>query len=187
MKKSTTAIAGIAKDGKVWIGGDSAGIDVGNLALTVRGDEKVFVNGDFVFGFTSSFRMGQLLRYSFEPPAKIQDQSLNEYMVTTFIDAVRECLKNGGFQEKENEVETGGTFLVGHQGHLFMIDTDYQVGESLDGYDAVGCGSQVSKGALFVLKETHPSLDPEKQIEMALQAAEHHSGGVRGPFHVVSV
>jgi hypothetical protein len=146
---TTTAIAGIAKEGTVWIGGDSAGIDVTNLALTVRADEKVFINQNFIFGFTSSFRMGQLLRYSFSPPGQVQGQDLNEYMVTTFIDAVRDCLKEGGFQEKENEVESGGTFLVGHQGHLFTVDSDYQVGESLDGYDAVGCGGQSQRVRSF--------------------------------------
>jgi ATP-dependent protease HslVU (ClpYQ) peptidase subunit len=181
---TTTAIAGIAKEGTVWIGGDSAGIDVTNLALTVRADEKVFINQNFIFGFTSSFRMGQLLRYSFSPPGQVQDQDLNEYMVTTFIDAVRDCLKEGGFQEKENEVESGGTFLVGHQGHLFTVDSDYQVGESLDGYDAVGCGGQIAKGSLFSTKDL---IDQEYRIKLALQAAEHHSGGVRAPFNILSI
>jgi ATP-dependent protease HslVU (ClpYQ) peptidase subunit len=46
-----TCIAGVAHEGKVWIGGDSAG--VGGYDLTVRADAKVFTNGEFLFGFTS--------------------------------------------------------------------------------------------------------------------------------------
>ena len=38
------------------------------IKKTVEKDEKVFQNGDFLISFTSSFRMGQLLRYAFEPP-----------------------------------------------------------------------------------------------------------------------
>ena len=50
----------------MYIGGDRAG--VAGLSLTVRADEKVFQNGEFLMGFTTSFRMGQLLRYSLKPP-----------------------------------------------------------------------------------------------------------------------
>lgn len=31
---------------------------------------------------------------------------------------------------------------------LFRIDSDYQVGECADGYDAIGCGDEVAKGRL---------------------------------------
>ena len=57
-----TCIVGLVHEGVVYIGGDSAG--VGGMSLTVRADEKVFQNGEFLMGFTTSFRMGQLLRYS---------------------------------------------------------------------------------------------------------------------------
>jgi hypothetical protein len=56
-----TCIVGFTDGNEVSIGGDSAG--VGGWDLTVRADEKVFVLGEFVFGCTTSFRMGQLLRY----------------------------------------------------------------------------------------------------------------------------
>lgn len=170
-----TAIAGFCDGGKVWIGGDSAG--VAGLDLTVRADSKVFRNGDFLFGFTSSFRMGQLLRYKFQPP-KQHDQETYAFMVTAFIDAVRDCLKAGGYAEKEKEAERGGCFLVGYRGRLFRIGSDYQVGEPLDGYDAVGCGDNLSLGSLFATK----GMEPQRRMEIALQAAERHSAGVRGPF-----
>jgi hypothetical protein len=47
-----TAIAGFVHKGSVWIGGDSAG--VADYDLHIRADQKVFVNGEFGFGFTSS-------------------------------------------------------------------------------------------------------------------------------------
>lgn len=174
-----TCIVGIVDGKDVYIGGDSAG--VAGLSLTVRADRKVFRNGDFLFGFTSSFRMGQLLAHSFTPPKRYSDDDVDKYMVTTFIDGVRACLKTGGFAEKSNEAEQGGTFLVGYQGRLFKIESDYQVGFTDDGYDACGCGEQIALGNLFATK---PFMKPIDRVMMALAAAEQHSAGVRGPFHV---
>ncbi len=53
-----TCIAAVAHEGNVWMGADSAGVS--GLALAVRRDPKIYRVGDFLFGFTSSFRMGQL-------------------------------------------------------------------------------------------------------------------------------
>ena len=61
-----TAIVAIRQDNTVYMGGDSAG--VAGLKITIRKDPKVFINGNFLMGFTTSFRMGQLLQYSFKPP-----------------------------------------------------------------------------------------------------------------------
>lgn len=174
-----TAIAGFIHDGHVWMGGDSAGVG-SSWDLGLRADQKVFRNGEFIFGFTTSFRMGQLLRYKFQPPKQREEQHIMAFMVTDFMDAVRDCLKAGGWAKKEHEAETGGVFLVGYRGRLFRIDMDYQVGESLDGYEACGCAEQILRGALFVTTE----LPPGERMELVLHAAERHSAGVRGPFHI---
>lgn len=174
-----TCIVGLVDGGRVWMGGDSAG--TAGWDLIVRADRKVFRNGPYVMGFTTSFRMGQLLRHGFEPPALPEPPAdLEAFMATTFIDAVRERLKAGGWASKTNEQEQGGNFLVGVRGRLFEIGSDYQVGESLDGYAAVGCGDQVAHGALFASRG-RPAMD---RIVTALVAAERFSAGVRRPFAV---
>ncbi len=161
-----TCIVGISHKDKVYIGGDSAG--VAGLDVIVRADSKVFTNKDFVFGFTSSFRMGQLLRYSFNPPAHKEHQDVYEYMVTKFVNQVRKCFRDGGYLKKNNEVESGGTFLVGYRGKLFSIHNDYQVGESTLPYDAVGCGQSYALGSLFATKLK----EPRARIRLALSAAD---------------
>ena len=175
-----TCIVGIAEGGYVWIGGDSAG--VAGLSLTHRKDIKVFRNGPFIMGFTSSFRMGQLLAHAFRPPKRHADTDVYAFMVTDFIDAVRSCLKAGGYAEAHNSVERGGTFLVGYEGRLFKIEGDYQVGESLTGYDACGCGEDFALGSLY--STTGP---PEFRLNLALQAAAEFSAGVCGPFNMVAL
>lgn len=175
-----TCIVGLVDKGTVYIGGDSAG--VADYSLMVRADQKVFTNGEFIFGFTSSFRMGQVLRYKLKPPHREPARDVMTYMVSDFVDAVRDCLKSSGFAKKENDVERGGTFLVGYQGRLFRIEGDYQVGETTNGYDACGCGEDIARGSMFASK----GADAGKRILQALKAAGYHSAGVCGPFKVLA-
>lgn len=177
-----TAIVGLAQDGKVYIGGDSAGVS--GLSLSVRADTKVFRKGRYLFGFTTSFRMGQLIRYSLVPP-KPKGDDLEGFMATRFIDALRDCLKSGGWARRENDREEGGTFLVGVRGQLFTIYDDYQVGRPADGFAAVGCGEDIALGALYATAGT--GMKPRKRALLALQAAERFSAGVRGPFICMSL
>ncbi|WP_018240545.1 hypothetical protein [Ensifer sp. BR816] len=172
-----TCIVGLVNKGSVHIGGDSA--SASGHSLTVRADRKVFRKQDFIFGFTSSFRMGQLLAHAFEPPERHAKTDVYAFMVTEFVNALRRCLQDGGFAQRHNETERGGTFLVGYAGRLFKIDADYQVGETADRFDACGCGQQIALGALFA----SPHSPPLERLAIALNAAERFSTGVRGPFH----
>ena len=173
-----TCIVGLVENGTVYLGGDSAGVN-GSLHLTVRADPKVFRNGPCLIGYTSSFRMGQLLRYKLEPPLCAPATDPLEYLATSFVDAVRGTLKAGGMASKENDVEQGGAFLVGYRGRLFTIHEDYQVGESTVPYAAVGCGAPYALGALFAAP---PTVTPDVRLRVALEAAEQFSAGVRRPF-----
>jgi hypothetical protein len=145
---------------------------------TIRADEKVFINGDFVMGFCGSFRMGQLLRYSLKPPTHHPDVDFMAYMVNDVVNAVRDCLKTGGYARKEKEAEEAGTFLVGFKGNLFKIDADYQVAQPSLPFDACGCAQDIALGCLYA----NEHLQPEQRITQALEAAESFSAAVRRPF-----
>lgn len=174
-----TCIVGLVDKGDVYIGGDSAG--VAGLSLSIRADEKVFGNGPFIMGFTTSFRMGQLLRYKLSPPAQTVHQNDMEYMVTSFIDACRTCFSQNGFGDKDASV--GGNFLVGYHGKLYNIEGDYQVGVPKAPFDAVGCGSDLALGAMYASE----GMTPEKRINLALAAASTFSAGVAPPFTILKL
>ena len=162
------------------MGADSA--EVAEYEIHRRADSKVFINSDFIIGFTSSFRMGQLLRYSFLPPARKEGQEIFAYMVTDFIDAVRTCLKQGGYAKIENNEDLGGIFLVGHKGRLFTIESDFQVCETILPYAAVGCGGTYALGSLYSTDDVIPSVE---RLTRALRAAAEFSAGVRDPFNII--
>jgi hypothetical protein len=188
-----TCIVGlVAQEGDkpvIYMGGDSASVD-SYFNIYDSKYKKVFIKGDLIIGFTSSWRMGQLLQYKLDVgPINIWDnkkynfvqKDVFEYMVTDFVKATRECLKDGGYARIENNEESGGCFLVGCKGRLFQVACDFQVGESLLPYMAVGCGRDYALGSLYSTE----GLLPEERITKALQAAQQFSAGVREPFYIL--
>lgn len=180
-----TAIAGLVDDdGRVWIGGDSLG--TAGRAQRVRGDAKVFTNGAYVFGFTDSYRMGQVLRHGFKPPPPpARPKDVYRFLVTEFIDAVRETLTDAGYARTSDNVETGGTFLIGVAGALYCVESDYQVGIPACGYEAIGAGDQIVMGSLHATAGR--GFHPRYRVRLALDAAATFSGGVAPPFVIKSV
>jgi ATP-dependent protease HslVU (ClpYQ) peptidase subunit len=177
-----TCIVAIVKKGVIYIGADSLG-STDNGYATVRKDEKVFINREYIIGYCGSFRMGQLLKYSRLPiiPTEFKGENLHRFMCTVFINHVRDIFKVAGHSEIKDNVEEGGNFIVGVNGELFEIECDFQVGKSLDNFMSIGSGSPYALGSLYSTK----SEEPEMRIHLALKAAERYNAFVRGPFKVV--
>jgi len=194
-----TCIVGyIDKNKDVYIGGDSAGTDI-HYNSRIRKDAKVFkIADDIIIGGTGSFRMLQLLRFKLHAylnkEIEINNQQkyipeIYEFMCTTFIDAVRLCLKENGYMHIDNNVEEIGAFLVGFQGRLFDIECDLQVGENNTKFSACGCGADYAIGALNILTTKEKlgekiyiqETNPIKIVNKALETAEKFSAACRKP------
>jgi hypothetical protein len=175
-----TCIVGIEVDGGVLIGGDSATSNRHYQAVWAD-VPKVFELGPYVFGFTTSWRMGQLLRYRLDV-REPDGWDVDRYMATTFVDAVRQTLKDGGWLTKKDEREDGGCFLVGVRGRLYRIDDDFQCARMADGYDAVGSGDLIALGSLYT---TRDDPEPQRRVLAALGASSHFAVGVLPPFHLL--
>lgn len=176
-----TCVVGMADKGKVYIGTDSLGIC--GSEVQIRADKKPFKNGPFIFGCAGSFRVLQLLQYVFVTPKHPDRMGLMSYMVGPFTKALRECFNFNGVDP--NQVFAGpSAFLTGYQGRLFVVYTDYQIGETHNGFAAVGSGALPALGALEILHKQKMST-PVK-LKRALEAASKYVATVRGPFHVQS-
>jgi ATP-dependent protease HslVU (ClpYQ) peptidase subunit len=180
-----TCILGFKIDGHVYIGADSAGTEEETLRFIHRKDSKVFKVRDFVIGGMGSFRMLQLLKYSLVPPKRKATEDIEQYLCSKFIKKLRECFKYGGFATMKDEQESGGDFLVGYQGRLFRIYTDYSVEESLDDYNACGSGAPFALGAMKILENV--DMDPEERVTKALEVSEYFNAGVHSPFVIESI
>jgi ATP-dependent protease HslVU (ClpYQ) peptidase subunit len=173
-----TCIVAMMDKGNLYMGGDGLGVDMKNLTVTPRADRKVFINGPFIMGFTSSFYMGQLLRFKLDPPKQTSSTDDLKYMSTEFIDAVKKCFSDNGYATSKD----GGTFLVGYRSQIYMIESDFQVGMPHANYAACGCGEAFALGAMYVAKGT-----PESRIQQALDAASNFSGGVGAPYTILKL
>lgn len=182
-----TCIVGLIdkKTKTVYMGGDSAG--VGGLDIRSRKDPKVFIRGPFIIGFTSSFRMGQILMADerFKIRAQKEEETNYHYMVSAFIPSVMDLFEKGGFLEEEKKVKTGGTFLVGYKGELYSIEDDFQVAENNDDFNACGCGENYALASLYSTKKR--KLSSAKRIYEALETAEYFSSAVRKPFNILKL
>ncbi len=178
-----TCIVGYVEKDKVYIGGDSAG--AANLQVRIRSDEKVFKKGKMIFGFTTSFRMGQIIRYSFKIPKHKKGIKDYEYMCSIFIDALIKSFTENNFAKIDNNRITGGTFLIGYKKNLYKVQNDFQVSKLLQPYDVCGIGEQYALGALKVLETL--TLQPKEKVKKALITAASLSGAVSEPFHIVEL
>lgn len=172
-----TCIVAIKDGDKVLMGCDSIGSDGWRRESRTR--PKLFMNGPLLIGYTTSFRMGQLLELNIEPPKLLPDEDPYVWMVKEFVPKVRTTLKEGGFAAKKDEQESGGTFLIALRGRIFSIHDDYQVGETVRGYAAVGSGEPFAMGSLFST-DGRPA---DERLRIALEAAHEMCATVAPPFH----
>lgn len=147
-----TCIVGVEKNGRVYLGADSCGSNGYSQFVTV--EPKVFRNGE-------------------------DDHA---YLCTDFIDAVRACLKEGGFTQVKDNVEIGGFCLVGYRGRLYYLENDFHLRRVCFGVGAVGAGDMVALGALHAAPQ---NLTPRQRLERALSAASEFVVGVTPPFHFI--
>lgn len=177
-----TCIVGVVQKGTVYIGGDSASVSGWTSRVTRL--PKVFRRGPFLIGYTTSFRMGQLLEHSLNVPAQgPKERDDMRFMVTVFAEHVRQLLKERGVAKIESNAESGGQFLVGYRGRLYSVQQDFQVNEMADGFDAVGSGAEYALGALAALR----GQPPVQRLKRALAISAHFNMGVSPPFFVKSL
>lgn len=180
----TCIIGYVDKKNKVsYMGGDSYGFSSGSYAARKRKDVKVFQKGEFLYGYTTSYRMGQLIQYKFKEP-EIKDNNLHSYMCTEYIDALRKCFESNKYSKLENNQATGGNFIVIVRGRMFEIQNDFQVAEPAFSFASVGCGEDYAYGCLFGLYDI--DIPIKLKILTALKSAQEFSGYVRGPFKILS-
>lgn len=158
------------------MGADSCAVSGSDF--DIRADPKLFHNGPFLIGFTSSYRMGQLLRYKLVVPRHSKSKDTLEYMVTGFIEAVRVTLRDGGYMLTQSGREEAGIFMVGYRGQLYVVHTDLQVSCTTRNFDAIGSGYAYALGSL----QTDLTSGPEARLQQALHAAACLCTDVKAPF-----
>lgn len=177
-----TCIVGFVEKKHVYMAGDHMGSD-GYSDLHYN-NQKVFINGDFIIGYCGSFRMGQILQYDWVQPKRPKTMNNDlQYIVKLVVPSIMKAFDCKGFLQTAHSSDEagqklGGNFLLGYKGKLYHVQADFSVLEDTRGYDAVGCGLDFAKGALYWLSKDD-SLSPADKLRKALEATEEHSTPVR--------
>ena len=181
----TCIIAVRDKKNKVWLAGDKMASN--GISHYLVKDPKVFQVGDFYFGFTDSFYMGQLLKYSFVPPERQEGISDSQYL---FQD-VRVALTNL-FDQNEFGIKDRGTldcpdlvfgeFLMVYKERIFLVQANMSFLE----YDITTCGSgaQVAQGVLLALME-NTDLSMEETLTKTMDIVGRNCVGVSKELDII--
>lgn len=179
-----TSVCAITDGKKIIMAADSQAT-VG-YQKSIRITPKVFKRDGFLFGCAGSFRMIDILQYSFILPKHEPDINVEEYIRNIFINELRDCFKKYGFckiTENVEYFESGGSFLLGYRGRIFSIEADFQVAENIFHYDATGSGAQLILGAFYALK--HLKLSQKETLDYVLGAATTFDCGTSPPYHFI--
>jgi len=176
-----TCIIGTVHGDRVYIGADSAAVSGGTIERSAL--PKVFRRGHFLIGYTTSFRMGQLLQHFLDVPPRAPRQRDGRYMVVEFAEHARDLFESRGYSRIESNTHEGGAFLVGYRGRIYEVHSDYQVHENTEGFSAMGSGECVARGAMAALH----GFPPVTRIRRSLAIVSRFSTTVCGPFRVRSM
>lgn len=194
---SATAIVGIAENGTVYLGGDSA-ITSGDKVYTLpeiaadenlqkiitplRGKRKVLVLDNFMIGFCGKFNILVLLESKLPSlDLKPKDtETAHDFVARSFVPALRKLLAIYGYTWIESgRLFFSGEILITCRGHLFHINSDFKVTEHKE--HAIGSGGE---DALRSLKKTKGQ-EAVIRILDALREAAKNDPGVKPPFYVL--
>lgn len=164
----TCVIGYIDLKGNSYLVADSAGTDVGYHVRTDKISPKIFLKGEMLVGYTSSFRMGQILQYCWEVPARPEGITDLGYMVGVVIPSIRAL-----FVEQKYILETeksGGNFLITYRGVIYEIQHDFAVIDHSRRFAAVGSGYVQAQGFMAAACR-YGLLDDEENIIPVLEDA----------------
>src|SRR3990167_2556919 len=112
--RSNTCIVGLIEKEVVYIGGDSAATYNGSLSQRLLASWKVkALDDEMVIGCCGSLRAKQLLFYGFDRPIQ-HERNAEEYIITTFMDAVRTRFAEGGHMDVFEPDKFDGAFMIGY-------------------------------------------------------------------------
>lgn len=148
--------------GKVVIGGDTQGSSWSHKATYTQ--PKVFEKNGIVFGYTTSYRFGQLIEHALRDMATPKGD-VYAWLVQVLVPSIRAALTDGGW-------EGGGTCIIGARGEVWTLQDDFSVLRSTCGYSAVGSGCEYALGCLAGLTEAKKPKTVDDHSDIVKKAIE---------------
>lgn len=172
-----TCIVGITDGNTVYMGADRGASD--NEAILSLARPKVFVNGDWLIGYSGSMGNGQLLQF-LTLPAVAEDDDVFKLLRFDVVEELKSAIDTYG----NDNVEDNTDLLIGCKGRLFEITIgDWGVAEVLE--TAIGSGGSFALGSLYTSLYHNYSI--EERLTHALNAAITYSPTCQGPIDILNI
>lgn len=92
-------------------------------------------------GYTTSFRMGQLLNYNLNLPEQDASQTFSQYLVLKVIPIIRQMFKEEWGARDASQDVGGGQFIILHNHTIYEVQEDFSVLQPKTRITAVGSGT----------------------------------------------
>lgn len=113
-------------------------------------------------GYTTSFRMGQLLSYNLLLPDQDANQSFSQYLVQKVIPLIRHMFKDEWGARDSSQDIGGGQFIILHNHTIYEVQGDFSVLQPKTQITAVGSGTYHAIAAMQALQSV--SSDTKKDL-----------------------
>jgi ATP-dependent protease HslVU (ClpYQ) peptidase subunit len=136
---------------------------------------KVITNGNYLVGVAGDVRALQVVLHTWKPPAFLVKDRTNifQFMVNKVAPSLKQLLTDAGLLDsKSPDKDFEINIIVGLNGSLFEIDSDFAVSRNSDGYYAIGTGGDFALGALYA------GVTPEQAADIAAT----NDSKTAGPF-----
>jgi hypothetical protein len=129
----------------LYMAGDKCGSNGFTKDLYIK--PKIFKRNNLAFGYTSSYRMGQILEYA-KISKDLPDWTVESNVYTSFVDWAKVAMKEGGYLKETNGVSQGGNFIFYNGKSLYEVQDDFSLLIPEDGLLAVGAGEYHAKAIM---------------------------------------
>ncbi|EHU8781235.1 hypothetical protein N0S44_000473 [Escherichia coli] len=158
-----------------FIAGDKMGSD--GFTKSIQTEPKVFekefvkISGDdgltrtkdvMTIGFTTSFRMGQLLTYNLNLPDQNSNETFLQYLVLKVIPLIRQMFKDEWGARDTTQDVGGGQFIILHNHTIYEIQEDFSVLQSKSRVASVGSGTYHAIAAM----QAYIDLEKETNVQL---------------------
>lgn len=161
--KAGSCVAAMARDGRVWMAADSLAVDSSGTRAEVMAP-KVFRVGEAIVGVVGSIRVAQIIRRTLAEHRP--DQTGEEFLDWLAETLAGEFESAGGVSD-----QTEWVALVGTEGRLFVLQSDFSWYEPVEGYWAEGAGADAAWAVLWLVSLGKLDLGPREAVELAVYAA----------------
>lgn len=148
-----TTIIGVQHEDKCVIVSDSR-IAAGGKVYTHPEMVKVVERGSYIIGGAGNYRALQVVLHGWQPPLVTAKAKINlyEFVINKVIPTLKTTLTEAGVDFNKTSDDDDDKFelnlLIGINGTIFEIDSDFAVGMNSTGFYGIGSGGDFAVGAL---------------------------------------